>query len=140
MNDRFLQELTDRLYKIGTALGFRKLRIRTNDRTTEIYLVNNHALQVEVDWRENNLFMYAVYLKDNTLPDKSVIYRYKDGQWCREFLEELYKTKRPPVKDKQRRYTEAYLFDCLTFYEKLIYSNPSILTSFDCTGNADAGQ
>ena len=135
MRETILAEIKEWLTKIGEPLGFKKLRIRNNSDFTEIYLIGNHALQVEVDWRENNLFLYAVCLKNNKLPPKSVIYRYEDGQWCRRFLEDVYKTKRPLEKDKDRRYTAQYLFDCFTFYEQLIDGAPEVLIRFNNTGD-----
>ena len=92
--------------------------------------MNKHALQIEIDWQENNLFMYVVYLKNEVLPDKNVIYSYEEGQWCRKFLEEVYKTKRPQTKDSNRRYSLEHLIDCFEFYMKLINSNPTILAEF----------
>ena len=67
-------------------------------------------------------------IKNQELPDKKVIYSYQDGQWCRKFLEEIYQTKRPYIKDLKRRYSSEYLFDCFEFYMNLISSNPIILT------------
>lgn len=130
MNDLILNKLSDKLYEIGNLMDFSKPVIRSNKHRTEIYIIKDHALQIEVDWQENNLFMYVVYLKNKTLPKENVIYTYEDGQWCRKFLEEIYKTKRPYMKDRNRRYSSNYLFDCFEFYAQLIINNPVILTEF----------
>lgn len=130
MSYLILNQLSDKLYEIGEKMGFSRPIIRSDRYSTEIYIIKNHALQLEIDWQENNLFMYVVYLKNNELPDKSVIYSYEDGQWCRKFLEEIYKTKRPCIKDHNRRYSLEYLFDCFEFYIQLISSNPMVLTEF----------
>ena len=130
MSDLILNQLSNKLYEIGEEMGFSKPIIRTNRYSSEIYIIKKHALQLEIDWRENNLFMYVVYLKNRLLPDRSVIYNYKDGQWCRKFLEEIYKATRPCIKDHNRRYSAEYLFDCFEFYVQLINRNPIILTEF----------
>lgn len=137
MNKTVLCQLAEELQKLGEGLDFRNQVIRTSYGVSEIYVVNRHALQLEVDWRENNLFMYVVYLKNNSLPDKDVLYHYGDGHWCRKYLEELYLVKRPIIKDHNRRCSTAYLFDCFAFYTDLINSNTDILKNFGATGNID---
>ena len=134
MEKTALYQLAEGLQKLGESLGFGNQVMRTNCGASEIYVVNRHALQLEVDWRENNLFMYAVYLKNNDLPDKEVLYHYGDGHWCRKYLEEIYLVKRPTIKDHDRRYTSAYLFDCFAFYTDLINSYADILKDFGVTG------
>ncbi len=130
MNDYILKQLSNKLYEIGRKFDLAELRVRSDRYSSEIYVINNHALQLEIDWRENNLFMYVVYLKNNTLPDENVIYSYADGQWCRKYLEELYKTKRIHQKDRSKRYSAEYLFECFDYYAKLIENNPLILEDF----------
>ena len=137
MNDLILNQLSEKLYEIGKQMNFSKPIIRSDKYSSEIYIVKNHALQIEIDWQENNLFMYVVYLKDNVLPNRNVVYRYKDGQWCRKFLEEIYRTKRPYVGDRIRRYSSEYLLDCFAFYMQLIHNNPKILTDFYNTIDAE---
>ena len=130
MNISILNELSSKLYHLGKMINFPKSFVRSDRYSSEIYIINKHALQLEIDWQENNLFMYVVYLKNEELPYKSVIYIYNDGQWCRKFLEEVYKTKRPLIKNSNRRYSSEYLFDCFEFYMQLIDNNPAILTEF----------
>lgn len=130
MRDILLDQLSDRFCELGRALGFTKKHIQTVGNISEIYVINEHAIQLEIDWKENALFMYAVYIKDNRLPDRNVIYNYEDGHWCRKYIEEIYKTKQPRLKDRSRRYTQEYLFDCFDFYAQLINSNPKILLDF----------
>ena len=135
MDKTILSQLTEGLQKLGGKLDFIKPVIRTNSGVSEIYVVNRHALQLEVDWRENNLFMYAVYLKNSVLPDKETLYYYDDGHWCRKYLEELYLAKRPTIKDRDKRYSSEYLLDCFAFYTDLINSNTGIIKDFGITGN-----
>lgn len=130
MKEHIFNQLSERFCEIGKKLDLTGLIVRGDNYNSEIYIKNNHALQLEIDWHENNLFMYVVYLKNNELPDKNVIYNYEDGQWCRKYLEEIYKTKRPQQKDRSKRYSEQYLFECLDFYEKLIEKNSSVLQEF----------
>ena len=70
--------LTERFRTLGAALGLTSFDTRRDGQITELYLYDRHALQMEIDWRENNLFMYAVYLKNNNLPDQEVLYHYGD--------------------------------------------------------------
>jgi hypothetical protein len=135
MKELFLKQLADEFQKIGNDFGFQKLITRSciNGWISEIYVINDHALQIEVDWMEYDLFMYAVYLKDKKLPPELITYRYDDGQWCRKHLLEIYKTKLPAKilkKGKGQRYSIEQLNDFFEFYRQLIYSNPKVLTDF----------
>ena len=73
MNKIVLCQLAEKLQKLGESLGFGNHVIRTSSAMSEIYVVNRHALQLEIDWRENDLFMYAVYLKDKKLPPELIL-------------------------------------------------------------------
>ena len=130
MNNLIIYQLSNKLYEIGKEMGFSKPVIRSNNHSSEIYVKKGHALQIEIDWKEYELFMYVVYLRDDLLPEESVVYRYKDGHWCRKFVEEIYKTKRPHIKNKDMRYSPEYLFSCFEFYAQLIRNDSTILTKF----------
>lgn len=121
-----MAQLETRFRALGTGLGLTKYRIRRVGQITELYLYDRHALQMEIDWRENELFMYAVWLRDGKLPGSDVVYRYRDGGTCRTFLEEIYHAKRPA----QPRRREEHLLACLEFYEELIFSAPGALLQF----------
>lgn len=134
MKNLILEQISKDFYKLGEELGFEKRIVRNKGQISEVYVLNKHAIQIEVDWHENDLFMYVVYLKNKSLPDDSVIYSYDDGHWCRKYLEGIYKAKHPVVKNKNIRYSSEYLLDCFDFYKRLIATNPSILKDF---GNGD---
>ena len=118
--------LTNRFRALGTALGLTKCRTRRVGQVTELYLYNRHALQMEIDWRENELFVYAVRLCDGKLPGPDVVYRYRDGSVCRTFLEEIYHAKRPMQPNRR----EEHLLRCLEFYEALIHRDSGVLLRF----------
>lgn len=121
-----LTQLEARFRALGTGLGLTKYRTRRVGQITELYLYDRHALQMEIDWRENELFMYAVRLRDGKLPGSDVVYRYRDGSVCRTFLEEVYHAKRPAQQSRR----EEHLLACLEFYEKLIVSDHRMLLEF----------
>lgn len=127
MNKQVLNRLTQEFYVFGKRIGYGEPIVKSKGTISEIYILGSPAIQVEVDWYENNLFMYAVNIRYDRIPDEDVIYTYPDGQWCRKYIEELYRVKRPPVTDKNRRYSPEYLYDCLEFYIKLIEHDPSVL-------------
>ena len=54
--------LTNRFRALGTALGLTNCRTRQVGQITELYLCDRHALQMEIDWRENELFVYEEHL------------------------------------------------------------------------------
>ena len=127
MNKQVLNRLTQEFYAFGKTMGYGEPIVKSKGTISEMYILGTPALQIEVDWHENNLFMYAVNIRYDRIPDEDVIYTYPDGQWCRKYIEELYRVKRPPVTDKNRRYSPEYLYDCLEFYIKLIEHDPSVL-------------
>ena len=118
--------LAKRFRAVGTALGLTNCRTRQVGQITELYLYDRHALQMEIDWRENELFVYAVRLRDGKLPGSDVVYRYRDGGVCRTFLEEVYHAKRPAQPSRR----EDHLLMCLEFYESLIARDPGVLLHF----------
>lgn len=122
-----MSQLEERFRALGTVLGLTKFKTRRDRYSTELYLYDRHALEMEIDWRENTLFFYAVHLRGGKLPGTNIIYRYSDGQPCRTFLEDIYHAKRPTVKDHRERYSEAHLMECFMFYERLISSEPEVL-------------
>ena len=127
MNSIVLCELKNRMQIIGSKFGFQKIITQSSLGISDIYVMNKHAIQLEIDWKENNLFMYAVYLKDNKIPDEKIIYYYDDGHWCRKYLEEIYNVSRQCIKNQKDRYSTNYLFDCFGFYENLIKNDPILL-------------
>jgi len=80
IDESIIDQLSDKLYEIGKPFGFSKPVVHSDRLITEIYIINTHAIQIEIDWMENNLFMYAVYLFDGNLPESKVIYNYPNGQ------------------------------------------------------------
>lgn len=130
MNELILSQLSEQLCRLGSELGFNKTVVRSNGCFPEVYVINKHALQLEVDWHENNLFAYVVFLKHNTLPNESVNYCYGDGQWCRKYLEEVFNIKHPFAKSRTERYSSTYLCNCLEFYSRLITNNSAFLKDF----------
>ena len=130
MNDLILQELSKQFWELGKSIGFSKIHTRADRYASKVYLINRHALQIEIDWREYDLFMYVVYLKDGELPNENVIYSYDDGHWCRKFIEDIYHTNLPNVKDRNQRYSQKYLFERFERYRALIENDPQILAEF----------
>ena len=127
MNSIVLCELINRMQIIGSRFGYQKIITRSSAALSEIYVMNEHAIQLEIDWKENDLFMYAVYLKDKKLPNEKIIYQYDDGHWCRKYLEEIFNVSRQRIKNRKDRYSTEYLFACLDFYDDLIKNNPMLL-------------
>ena len=130
MNQLILERLKRRMADLAAELGYSDPVVRKAGTISEIYVVKTHALQLEIDWRENDLFLYAVYLRDGKLPGKSVIYSYPDGHWCRKYLEEVCHTKRAVVRDRERRYSEEYLFERFDFYVQMIRRHRERLAEF----------
>lgn len=128
--DDVLRQLTSMFCEIGKEWGFSEPIIRNRSYVSEVYIVKKNAIQIEVDWRGNDLFMYVVRLVNGNLPPKNVVYSYDDGKWCRKYFEEIYRTKRPMIKDQRQRYSVKYLYDSFDFYTALIKNQPTVLKKF----------
>jgi len=117
---------------VNEFLAFRHLfdlgrvDIRRSKNITSIYLVGRNALELEIDWHENALFMYVVHLINGKIPSDDVIYKYDDGIWCRIYIDEIYKQKNPIYQSKKRM-SSCILFELFQYYKRLIESNPSML-------------
>lgn len=123
--------LEKRFRALGTALGLTEYRCRRAGMLTELYLFDRrHALQLEIDWRDNELFLYAVCLRDGKLPVPEVIYRHADGKQCRTFLETVYRKCRPRAETRRNRNEETHFAASFDFYETLILSAPGVLLEF----------
>lgn len=130
MDQTILDELRGKFQEIGSRFGFSNTIVKSSGHYTDIYLVGQHALQMEIDWRECNLFMYVVLLRDRKLPPQDVIYSYKDGHWCRKYLEEVYRTKRPRAPKPPLRYSQDYICAVFRFYSQLLENGGDVLRAF----------
>ena len=130
MSNKELQNSLQKIFiEFGAELGLALLAVQESAYTTSIYLSGSFTLELEIDWHEYNICVYAVKLRDNRIPPKDIIYTYKDGQWCRKYIEEIYHTQRPVI-HKQMRYQPKFLFDSLKYYISLISNEPMTLLSF----------
>lgn len=119
--------------EIGEFLELNSIDIREGKNCTTIYLVGTNALELEIDWHENALFMYIVHLIDGKIPNDDIIYKYDDGTWCRIYIDEVYQKKNPIYKSINRARPD-FLLELFQYYKKLIESDPSIiLPYFDVT-------
>lgn len=97
---------------------------------SDIYLSDDpRTIQIEIDWREKNVFMYVVNIVGNTLPE-NVIYKYSDGTWCRKYIEEIYHVKNVVYANKKIKCTDEFLYCLMDFYISLIKNNPNIIRSY----------
>ena len=130
MRDSIVKELMIKFSEFGTSLGFSKPIVRSCCNISEMYIVKNHAIQIEIDWNEYDLYMYVVYLREQQLPSINVVYKYDDGHWCRRYLEDLYQVKRNYCNDRNKRYSSGYLFERFDYYINLVNSNCAVLMDF----------
>ncbi len=116
--------------EIGDLFGLNKSEIQCyNNSITSIYLLGKNALEIEIDWRENILFMYVVRIINNEIPSDLTIYKYDDGTWCRKHIDEIYNTKKPLYKSSDITKPD-FLLDLIIYYKNLISTNPDILKPF----------
>ena len=129
MNRKEIEKMIIEKYIVlGSEFNLFSIVVQTERDVTSIYIKNTHALQLEINWRENTMFMYVVYLINGEIPQSNVLYQYNNGQWCRKYIEEIYGTNNPMYKSQNRKKRE-FLFDLLDYYMTLIRSNPSLLNN-----------
>jgi len=118
--------LVNEFSEIGDLFGLINIDIRDAKNNTSIYLVGINALELEIDWHENTLFIYVVRLNDGKIPSEDIIYKYQDGTWCRIYVDEVYQKKNPIYQliDRKNPY---FLLELLQYYKRLIKSNPEKL-------------
>ena len=123
------KELFNEFSDIGTLFGLNTVDIREGKSHTSVYLIGINALELEIDWRENALFMYVVYLIDGKLPDENTIYKYDDGTLCRIYIDDLYQIKNPVYQSGDRT-SPYFLVALFQHYKRLIKSNPNIISPY----------
>ena len=124
----FLEELAQKFFKLGKSLDFSKYEIKTECQSSNIYLLkdinNKYSLQLEIEWRECDCFMYLVRLENGKIP-KDFFYTYKNGNWCRKYIEDIYSKKNAVYIEKSSmRYTKEFIEYKFEFYANLIQNNP----------------
>lgn len=127
--DEIKRVLVNGFSEIGEILELNSIVIREDKNSTSMYLVGTNALELEIDWHENALFMYIVHLIDGKIPNDDIIYKYDDGTWCRIYIDEVYQKKNPIYKSINRARSD-FLLELFHYYKKLIESNPSILLPY----------
>lgn len=125
--DEVVKEITKRLANLGELFGFSEIAIQSRPYCTDVYVYGKMALQLEFDWRENDLYMYIVRLNKGQFPSEDIIYRYKDGSLCRRYVEDVCNMKRPTITNKKLRYTLDYFYFLIDFYEQVILENKKLL-------------
>lgn len=124
MKEYLLKEISMKFYEFIKKFGFSQPKIQSNSNSSKIYyLFNKHALQIEIDWREYQLYMYIVYLKNEKLPPNGIIYSYKDGHWCRKYVEEIFLIHPHTCSCTKKHNPEQILYDTLQFYIDIINNN-----------------
>lgn len=123
-----LEEFTQKFVELGKSLDFSKCKIKTECQSSNIYLLkdtnNEYALQLEIEWRECDCFMYLVRLENGKIP-KDSFYAYENGEWCRKYIEDIYSRKNPVYTEKSNiKYTKEFLYCKFEFYSQLIRNNP----------------
>ena len=115
--------------KIGNIFGLRNIQIHSKRNITSIYLIGINALELEIDWHENALFMYVVRLIEGQIPNEDIIYKYDDGTWCRIYIDEVYQKKNPLYKSQDRT-NSTFLMEIFQYYKNLINSNTLLLRPY----------
>lgn len=125
--NRIINKVIASFRQFDKKFEFEQLKITTDHDITNIYLLNGCALQIEILWREYDLFLYLVNIVEKEIPDNG-IYNYDNGQWCRKYIEDIYKIKNPIYKSKKElRYTETFLDLKIEFYKQILFEKPEIL-------------
>lgn len=123
------RHLFETLAEIGGPLGLNKTRIKKERNITSYYVIGINALEIEVDWHENVLFLYVVRLLNGKLPNNGIVYKYDDGSWCRKYVDDIYKIKNPLYQSPNRT-KPAFLLELLLYYKNLIKSSPNVLQPY----------
>ena len=126
-----LEEFAQKFVELGKSLDFSECEIKTECQSSNIYLLkdsnNKYSLQLEIEWRECDCFMYLVRLENGKIP-KDFFYVYKNGEWCRRYIEDIYSKKNSVYTEKSSmRYTNDFLEYKFEFYANLIQNNPKLI-------------
>lgn len=100
-------------------------KVEHSNYISDIYLSNNNpTLQLEIDWRERVLFMYAITNIKHTEPKDEISKKYIEDIYCK--VNYVYSKK----EYKKVRYTDEFLYCLMKFYINIIKSNPMPIKDF----------
>ncbi len=123
-----LEEFAQKFLDLGKSLDFSKCEIKTDCQSSNIYLLkdsnNKYSLQLEIEWRECDCFLYLVRL-ENGKPPKNFYYTNEQGEWGRKYIEDIYAVKNPVYTEKVKLKNTWNFIECkFDFYVHLIQNNP----------------
>ena len=121
-----LEDLTQRLLELGNSFNFSNLKVETECQSSNIYLLNGakYSLQLEIEWRECDCFLYVVQLDNGKIP-LDFYYKKSNGEWCRKYVEDIYEIKNPVYKENTNLKNTSDFIKCkFDFYFQLLQRNP----------------
>lgn len=113
--------------QLGKDLGLTDSIIQEKTCMTSVYLVKTHALELQIDWFDNSLFVYVVRLINKQIPNRNIIYSYSDGSWCRKIIEDVINTNDNKLRKKRikNRHSRLFMLELLNYYIDLLEKNSS---------------
>ena len=125
-----LDKVTQSFVELGNFLGYSIVKEKTECYSSNIYLLDDnkkYSLQLEIEWRECDCFLYVVRLEDGKFP-KAFYYANENNEWCRKYIEEIYAIKNPVYTENgNMKNTSDFVEHKFDFYAQLIQNNPQPL-------------
>lgn len=124
-----LERLTQRFIELGKSFEYSKSKVKSECQSSNIYLLNDnkYSLQLEIEWRECDCFLYVVQLENGKIP-KDFYYSNSNGEWCRKYIEDIYVIKNSVYTENANlKNTSDFIEHKFDFYAQLIQNNPQPL-------------
>lgn len=121
-----LDKVTQSFVELGNFLGYSIMKEESECQSSNIYLLDDnkkYSLQLEIEWRECDCFLYVVRMEDGKLP-KDFYYANENGEWCRKYIEDIYVIKNPVyIEYVNLKGTGDFIERKFDFYNQLIQNN-----------------
>lgn len=121
-----LDKVTQSFVELGNFLGYSIMKEKSECQSSNIYLLDDnkkYSLQLEIEWRECDCFLYVVRMEDGKLP-KDFYYANENGEWCRKYIEDIYVIKNPVyIEYVNLKGTGDFIERKFDFYNQLIQNN-----------------
>lgn len=121
-----LDKVTQSFVELGNFLGYSIMKEKSECQSSNIYLLDdnkNYSLQLEIEWRECDCFLYVVRMEDGKLP-KDFYYANENSEWCRKYIEDIYVIKNPVyIEYVNLKGTGDFIERKFDFYNQLIQNN-----------------
>lgn len=122
-----INQISCRFYQFAGSIGYVQKQQIGERMFTQLYAIGNHAISLEIDWRDYYLDLFVIRMTDGVLPKSGAL--TQDGCLCRIPVRNIYHVEPADYPGEDRRSSEALLYR-LEALIAIVQENVGILEEF----------